>query len=419
MRRYQQDKYQSMKSLLSSLTKKFNEIQKIRKKYQTEQKEGTSIPCNKPLLSLEESKQIIEIDISTKIIVKTLLIVAIFLAAQQIFFQLQSILIMAAIAFFLAIGLSPVVSILESWKIPRPLAILILYIIFFGGLGVLFVGIIPILAEQLMAIARDANEYLSTNGTETGWIREALERFGVGFDTQSVQQWLSNNLAVISKNLQSAAGSAFGIMSNVFKGVFNLIFALVLLFFILLEKEKISQFILSLFPQKDRAYIESRSQSVQKKMAAWFKAQGILMISVGFFMYVGMKVLELTMGMQYAATIGLMAGFMELFPYIGVLVTGLLAGLVALNISWILLVATIIWIAITQFLEGNVLVPMVMEKVIGLSSVATLLALSIGGILGNALGGVPLAILGMIFSVPIAASISIFVEEYVQKYRKE
>ena len=49
-----------------------------------------------------------------------------------------------------------------------------------------------------------------------------------------------------------------------------------------------------------------------------------------------------------------------------------------------------------------------MEKVVGLSSVAVMLALATGGILGNAVGGVPLAILGMILAVPIAASISIF-----------
>lgn len=405
-----------MKGLLGKLSNKFHQVQDIRKKYK-EEKEAREKQAKSSIMSNSGTEQIVEFDVSAKTIVKILFIVAIFLAAQQIFFQLQSVLIIAAIAFFLAIGLSPAVTILESFKIPRPLAILILYVIFFGGLGVLFVGVIPILSEQLMAIAHDVSVYINSSEAESGWIKDNLEKFGVGFDTQSVQQWLSSNLEVISRNLQSAAGSAFSIMSNVFKGVFNLIFALVLLFFILLERENISQFILSLFLPKDRAYLESRAESVQRKMFAWFKAQGILMLSVGVLMYAGMKILEWTLGMQYAATIGLMAGFMELFPYIGVLVTGILAGLVALNISWLLLLIVIIWIGFIQFLEGNVLVPMVMEKVIGLSSVATLLALSIGGILGNALGGVPLAILGMIFSVPIAASISIFVEEYVKKRR--
>ncbi len=400
--------------ILNTLAKKFQEIQELRKRYE-ENKEEKEARQQLESGKTTESSQTMTIDISAKTLIKIILIFALFLALQQIFFQLQSILVIAAISFFLAIGLSPVVAAIESFKIPRPLAILILYLVFFGGLGILFVKIIPILAEQLLAIASDVSSFIFNSSSDTAWFKGVFKNIDTGIDAKSIQDWIANNLTVISKNLQSAAGSAFGIMTNVFKGVFNFIFALVLLFFILLEREQIAEFALSLFPSKDRRYLEIKSKIVQKKMSAWFKAQIILMLSVGFFMYAGMKILEWTIGMQYAATIGLLAGFMELFPYLGVLFTGILAGVVALNISWVAFVAVVIWIIVTQFLEGNVLVPMVMEKVVGISSVATLLALSIGGVLGYAVGGVPLSIMGMIFAVPIAASISIFVDEYVQK----
>jgi len=150
-------------------------------------------------------------------------------------------------------------------------------------------------------------------------------------------------------------------------------------------------------------------------MAEWFKGQFILMVCMGSFMYVGMKIFEYFFGMKYAFTIGLLAGVMELFPYIGVLLTGLLCLVVAINISWILAIAVLVWIGLAQFLEGNFLVPVVMEKVVGLSSVVVMLAVSTGGILGAAFGGVPLAILGMIFAVPVSASVAIFVEEYVKR----
>jgi len=57
-----------------------------------------------------------------------------------------------------------------------------------------------------------------------------------------------------------------------------------------------------------------------------------------------------------------------------------------------------------------------MERVTGLPSVVVILALAIGGVLGNAIGGVPLSILGMILSIPIAASVGIFVAEYAKKH---
>ncbi len=400
-----------MKKVLDTLAQKLGEIQERRKNYEAQKQKGTATPTQ----GIGKSRETMTVEISSKTIVKILLIIALFWAAQLIFFQIQTILIIAAISFFLAIGLSPIVSAIESYRVPRPLAILILYFLFFGVLGILFVKIIPILAEQLLDIAYDLRTFIMNNETNIPVLQPLLEKLGAEFNPEGAQTWLSQNLAVISQNLQSAAGSAFGVMSNIFKGVFNLIFALVLLFFILMEREQIAGFALSLFPSKDRKYIKEKSETIQNKMALWFRGQIILMLSVGAFMYVGMKILEWTIGMQYAATIGLLAGFMEIFPYIGVIITGILAGLIALNISWVVLVAVVVWIAITQFLEGNILVPLVMEKVVGLSSVATLIALAIGGLLGNAIGGVPLSILGMILAVPVAASISIFVEEYVHK----
>jgi len=56
-----------------------------------------------------------------------------------------------------------------------------------------------------------------------------------------------------------------------------------------------------------------------------------------------------------------------------------------------------------------------MEKVTGLPSVVVILSLAIGGTIGNAFGGVPLAIIGMIMSIPVAASIGIFVGEYARR----
>ncbi len=141
-------------------------------------------------------------------------------------------------------------------------------------------------------------------------------------------------------------------------------------------------------------------------MVEWFRGLLILMAAMGTFMYVGMKVFEIFFDMKYAATLALVAAFAELFPYIGPLITGALAVLIAVNISWILVLIVLIWVIIAQFLEGNFLVPIVMEKAVGMSSVTVMLALSIGGILGNAIGGVPMAILGMILSIPVGASIS-------------
>ncbi|MCF7812382.1 AI-2E family transporter [Candidatus Gracilibacteria bacterium] len=398
-----------MKNLLQTLSEKLNEINKIRERHKKAKQEQKKVA---PQKTKENETQKIEVDIPTKTIVKVILVLALFFILGQLVVLLKSLLVVTIICLFLAMGLSPILSSIEKYKIPRPVAILILYVGFLGVLTVLFIAIIPILSEQLFSIAREIRNLFSGN-SQIPVIHDMLE--SLHFDTSQIQKFITDNLTSISRNLQSVAGSTFFILTGVFQGVFNFIFALVLLFFILMEREKIGNFILALIPMRDQQYIRDKAERMQSKMSDWFRGQVILMVSVGLFMYVGMKIFEFAFDMKYAATIGLLAGFMELFPYIGVILTGILASLIAVNISWVLLLFVIGWIALTQFLEGNFLVPIVMEKATGLSSVVVILAISIGGVLGNEIGGVPLAILGMILSIPLAASLGIFVDEVVKK----
>ncbi len=399
-----------MKKLLNRLSEKISELNELRQKRMLEHTQEEAI-----IHAKKESEPIqkIELTISSKTIVKILLVIFVFLIIGQLAIQLQNILIITLICFFLAMGLSPIVSSLEKRKIPRPLAILLLYILFLGVLGILFYQIVPIMAKQLLAIAQDLRIFFAQDQSKYPWLQEIFTRFS--FNPTDAERFISDNLASISRNLNSVAGSTFNILSGIFQGVFNFFFTLVVLFFLLMERETIGQFFVALIPAKDRHNIQEKTIRVQQKMASWFRGQIILMLSIGISMYIGMKILEYFFGMPYAITIGLLAGIMELFPYVGLMVTYVLAGLIALNISWILFFIVIGWIALIQFLEGNLLVPIVMERVTGLPSVVVILSLAIGGTVGNAFGGVPLAIVGMIMSIPVAASIGIFVGEYTKR----
>jgi len=404
-----------MKKFFETISEKIGEINEIKEKH-LNKKIKKRIEQQKNLLnnSTKEKKEKLEIEIAAGTVIKILIIIAIFFALGEIFIQLKSILIVTVICFFLAMGLSPIVSAIEKKHIPRPAAILIIYLVFLGVITILFVQVVPILAEQLFSIARDLKEFFSNSEHVNIPILNKIFNI-LQFDPLEAEKFIADNLTSISKNLQSVAGSTFLILSGIFQGVFNFIFALVVLFFILMEREQIGHFFLALIPSKERKYFLDKTIIIQKKMSDWFRGQIILMISIGLAMYVGMKIFEHFFGMPYAATVGLLAGIMELFPYIGVLITAILTGLIALNVSWLLMFLVIAWMILIQFLEGNLLVPLVMEKVTGLPSVVVILALAVGGVLGNAAGGVPLSILGMILSIPIVASVGIFVDEYAKR----
>jgi len=398
-----------MRKLLRFVSKKIEDLQKQKEAYEEKLNKEVTIPRFVSTKSREiNKKEQLELTVSSQTVVKILLIIFLFLAGIKIIDQLQTLLIMTVISGLLALGLTPILNQLEKRKIPRPVAILILYIIFLGAISILFIQIVPIIAEQLLSIAHDVQTFvLEDNMTSIPF----LKNINLNLDIDEIQNLLAKNLTDISRNLQNVAGSTIGIISNVFQGLFNFIFTLTLLFFMLLEREVLGAAILKFFPRKNQEYVLHKTLSVQHKMAEWFRGQFILMVSVGLFVYIGMLILGWTVGMEYAATIGILAGFAELLPYVGPFVTYILVGLISINISWLTFILGMGFVFIVQMLEGNMLVPLVMKKAVGLPSIITLLALAAGGILGFASGGIAMSIVGMVFSIPVAASIAIFIEE--------
>ncbi|NJP04063.1 AI-2E family transporter [Candidatus Gracilibacteria bacterium] len=125
------------------------------------------------------------------------------MAGIKVFEQLQGILITVGVAAFLAIGLTPVLDKIEEHRIPRPIAILILYILFLGAISLLFIKVVPIIARQLMDIARDLADFVSNQNGGTLSL-PFLERFGLRFEMGEIQHLLSNNLASISKTSRAS-----------------------------------------------------------------------------------------------------------------------------------------------------------------------------------------------------------------------
>ena len=401
-----------MKKIINQVSGKLKKIKDIRDNYQ--KKQTATKPALAPKIPKKDPKEAIELHIRTDNILKILTVITLFLLALGLMYQLRSILIMTVIALFLCIALSPILTTLESYRVPRPLAISLLYLGFFGIMGLMVTTVIPIVIEQLLEITRDLRNVLTNNPVEQDtWLHLRLRE--ANFDPAQFQTLLSENITNLANQLRGFAGSTIGLVGDVFTGIFNVIFTLVLMFFILLEREKVGQFVMNFLPKKEQTYWTLRFGKVQQKIGDWFRGQLILMFSLGAFMYVGMKIFEITLDMKYAFTIALVTAVMSLFPYIGVFITGLLCVLIAINISWVLVIAVLVWIGISQVLEGNFLSPIIMEKTTGLSPVVVLLALSGAAVLGSALGGIGLAIMAMIFAVPVSASIAIFVDEYLHR----
>jgi predicted PurR-regulated permease PerM len=199
--------------------------------------------------------------------------------------------------------------------------------------------------------------------------------------------------------LQNAQVSAQAI--NIGLGIFEVLFSfgtiLVIVFYWLNEKSIIRRYIFSRMPEDQQAHWSDLWDSVEKKLGAWMRGQLTMMLFIGVMAGIGYTI----MGLKFAFALAVIAGLTELIPLIGPYAGGTPAVLVALTQSLTLTVIVVVFIVVLQLIEGNVLVPRVMESAVGISPLTVI----IGILIGTTLAGIG----GALIAVPISAAIQVIV----------
>ena len=379
---------------------------------QKEAEKDTSV-----LLPKEETKKMI-VEISLWSATKVILLVLGFLVLQNVLAQLIDTFMIFFFALFLATAFNPGVDKLEKFKIPRSIGIVILYILVIGILGIIIGGVVPILIEQVAEIANNLKDYLNDlikNAPKDSLLAEIkpqvqesinkIQEFIDKIDKENIIESLRNYEEYLPavKKFGNFASDAFGFLISIVNGIFNLILILLLTFFMVTEKDSLNIFFTSLFPNKYKRYISEKTNKIQRKIGEWVHGQVALFFIVGLIAFFGLKIL----GIKYALTLAMVAGLAEFLPYVGPILAFATAAPVAFNQSIFLGLWVIGFYAFLQILEGNVIVPVVMRKAVGLPPMVTIISMLIGWQF--------LGILGVILSVPLASIGSIFISDFTER----
>jgi predicted PurR-regulated permease PerM len=158
------------------------------------------------------------------------------------------------------------------------------------------------------------------------------------------------------------------------------------------------QAIALLIPIDQRAGALAIWSESEEKIGAFVRGLAILSFVIGALSGVG----YVAIGLPYGVTIAIIAGILEAVPYVGPLVTLVLAGIVGLTVSQQMALLAIGIAMVIQFLENTIVVPRVMDKAVGVSPVVTLLALAVFSDL--------FGLLGALLAVPLAAVIQVLLD---------
>jgi len=323
------------------------------------------------------------VNVSTITILKVVLIglVLVFL------WSIRDILLLLVISIIISSAIDPLADWFAKKKIPRAFSVLIVYI---GVLGIL-VSVSMLLAPAIGQQFKDLSQsnFIEQFQSRIGVFQDNLNESGIG---RSIQE-----------NIKSWAGSVsstvFDTTKGVFTGIVSVITVLTISFYLTVEENGMKNLIKHLTPFKHRAYVAGLTNKIQRKMGHWVLGQFILSAVIFGLTYIGLTVLKV----EYALVLALIAGILEMIPYIGPFLALVPALLFAFIQSPGLAVAVIILYVVIQQLENHVIVPVVMSKSVGLNPVLVILGILIGGSLGG--------VIGAIIAIPVLSAISIFVSD--------
>lgn len=324
----------------------------------------------------------VKFDISTTTIIKVIL--AIFLV--WFLYVIRDIVVLFFIVLVIVAALGPLVDRMSK-HIPRVLSVIILSIVFLGLLGAIGYLIVPPIIIQLKTLAINLPIIISKLGPVYQSIQHSIGNYQEGLFN------LSSQLGKISSGLYS---TTLGFVS----GIVAVITILVLAFYMLLEQDAIKNFLHQTVPGERKEKIFEITKKIGQKMGSWLRGQVLLMLIVG----VADSIALVSLGIPYALTLAVWGGITEVIPYIGPWLGLAPALIIAFTISPLKGLLILIAYVIIQQLESQFLVPKILGKAVGLSPVIIILALLIGAKL--------MGILGVIIAVPVAAALSVFVQEW-------
>jgi predicted PurR-regulated permease PerM len=332
---------------------------------------------------MENNSKKVSVEISMNTIFKVIVI----LAVLGFVYLIRDIVAIVFFSILLILLLQPGIAWLGKFKIPKGLAVLIIYTLLFGFVALAVTLVIPPIIGESQLVVETVGQY-------SAYISSQL-----GLDMQVGADQVSNALGSIQKFLPDATFNIFSQLTAFIGAIVTLVIVLVITFYGLVEESAFKRIIRSFVPSEYQPYLYHVATNVQRKLGMWLRGQLLLGLVIFILTYIGLVALNV----EYALVLALLAGILEFIPYVGPIVSGALAVFLTIFVSPIKALLVVVLFMIIQQIENHVLVPKIMQRTTGLNPVISIIALLIGGKLGG--------VIGLLLAIPVTLVVSVFLND--------
>ena len=332
---------------------------------------------------------------------------AVLMIGSVLIYLLAPVLTPFMIAGILAYIGDPLVDRLEARKLPRTLAVVIVFVVLTLVAVIALIILIPMLEKQLVILSQKIPVYIEILQTQLiPWLNT---RFSLGLVIDPDQLKQSFNL-----DWKQAGGVATTVATYITRsGAFlaevaaNIVLIPVVAFYLLRDWDVLVDRVRGLLPLKSEPVVSRIAKESDEVLGSFLRGQLLVMLALSIIYSVGLGIV----GLELALLIGLIAGMVSFVPYLGFIVGIIIASIAAVmqfgDMNHLAYVGIVFMIG--QLLEGMVLTPALVGDRIGLHPVAVIFAVLAGGQL--------FGFVGILLALPVAAIIVVILRYLQEQYK--
>jgi predicted PurR-regulated permease PerM len=319
---------------------------------------------------------------------------------------------------------NPVVEALGRARVPRGIAVVIVYLLLLQVVLFDSVLLTQVVAEtaRFVALVLGALEELGgVLGRLSAWwgaFVEALpefmqERFGVETTEddlalqaqQQVAAWLTGLAQALNRFLERVVTEGPTVLlagaTTIISATFQVVLITIASAYFLYDFPKITANIRRFVPVRWRPLHDDLTGKADRAVGGYLRGQLLITVILGFIIWIGLTLI----GVPLAVAISFLAAVFNLVPYLGPVVGTIPAVLLGLTVSPLTALLALVVFIVANQIEAHVLGPLILAKSTDIHPVTVLISIMIGiGAMG---------ILGAFIAVPIAAMIKVVLEEYL------
>lgn len=321
------------------------------------------------------------------LVVAALIVIAV-VAFATLLRQVFDLLLILLVAIVFAEGVRPLVHRLGRKRMPRPLAILAVYLALIAVIALLIALLVQPIVDEAQSLARNLPSYeKNIESTVASW-QQRLNLGGGG--TPDIGTTLAGGLDTAKNVLLTIGGYIVSLLVN-------LVLVLVIGFLWLVTSDRLEAFVVDLLPIRYHSLAADIFRESGYRMGGFVRATAINMLVVGVATGAACAVLGLPSPVLLGIFAGLTAAIPLVGPFLGVVPPLLLGFTIGPGRAVLVLVVLLI----IQLADANFVIPTVMNRVVSLPALAVVVALLIGGALEG--------LLGALLAVPIASVLQVLI----------